>query len=125
MIALTANEFESIREYHNFKDYELDVRKDQSLTLQEIEKAIQDEFLLPPDWRLEKSHRPKYRIPRQLAHWFGFKCTRIPYSTVTGYFGGKDRTVIYHSLKKIDEFIDNKDPEFYDSIINVRNKLKP
>ncbi len=94
-----------------------------SITIQQIQKAVANSFKLRVDELVSKSNARQYSLPRQVAMFLCKKLTKHSYPEIGRAFGGKHHTTVIHSYVKIDS-LRTKDPSIQKRINELSESLQ-
>ena len=81
-----------------------------SVRLHEIDKAVCETLGLPEDALKSRSQTKQVAAARMLAMWLARKYTRSALSEIGKFFGGRTHSTVSNTLKKVDGWIDEKNP---------------
>jgi len=104
MKLLTEQEFNQIKQTKNFATYRTAIQKEvTSMSLAMIADAIQKVMAgkLPTDWLAVDDRAKELMYARHYGRYIAYMYTKYSGADITRYFGGRDHTVIYNSLKVI------------------------
>lgn len=94
--ALTVEEAESILRPH------LQRGGDRKVTVDEIQKAVADHYLLKQSDLLSERRTRAVARPRQLAMYLAKSLTTRSYPDIGRRFGGRDHTTVLHAVRRIE-----------------------
>ncbi len=114
---LTAQEAESILRPH------LQRGGDRKVTVDEIQKAVADHYLLKQSDLLSERRTRAIARPRQLAMYLAKSMTTRSYPDIGRRFGGRDHTTVLHAVRRI-EALKAEDPIIASDLEAVTRKLR-
>lgn len=88
------------------------------ITIESIREYIAQKYNIMVDDLLSKSNKREIAVPRQIAMFICKKLTHIPMHEIGRAFGGKHHSTVLHSIKKVENNIDN-DPDFAREINSI------
>jgi chromosomal replication initiation ATPase DnaA len=100
---LTEKEFGEIRQFPSYENYREQVRQQNRLTLEGIVIAITTVLKdrIPPDWLSVNTRQQDVMFARHYGRYIAHQFTKINDIDTARTFGGRDRTVVYNTLKVI------------------------
>ena len=81
-----------------------------NVRLKDIGKAVCETLGLPEEALLARGQSKQVAAARMLAMWLARKHTRSALSEIGRFFGGRSHSTVFNSLKKVDGWIDEKNP---------------
>ena len=81
-----------------------------SMTLQKIDKTVCSVYGLSEDSLKSRSQTKQVSTARMLAMWLARKYTQSALSEIGQYFGGRSHGTVSNTVKKVDGWIDEKNP---------------
>ena len=115
--SLTVEEAESILRPH------LQRGGDRKVTVDEIQKAVADHYLLKQSDLLSERRTRAVARPRQLAMYLAKSLTTRSYPDIGRRFGGRDHTTVLHAVRRI-EALRAEDPIIAADLEAVTRKLR-
>ncbi len=85
--------------------------KKKVISIESIREFVAQKFNVKIDELLSKSNKRDIAHPRQIAMYITKKLTKTPLNEIGAGFGGKHHSTVLHSIKKIENQVEN-DPEF-------------
>ena len=77
------------------------MRKRSAVTIESVQKAVADHFVLKQSQLKEKSNTRAIAYPRQVAMYLVKELTSASLPEIGRSFGGKHHTTVLHSIQKI------------------------
>lgn len=77
-------------------------KQDRRITIDSIQRAVAERFMIKPAQLKEKSNRKEIVQPRQVAMYLVKELTQASLPEIGRAFGGKHHTTVLHSINKID-----------------------
>ncbi|MBN2037541.1 MAG: chromosomal replication initiator protein DnaA [Chitinispirillaceae bacterium] len=82
-------------------------RKNQRISIKQIQKKVADAFELSPNQLSAHTRKRDVSFPRSIAMYLCKKLTNQSLRTIGLEFGGRDYSTVIHSLKKIENELEN------------------
>jgi chromosomal replication initiator protein len=98
-------------------------KQDRRITIEAVQKAVAEKYLLKLSQLKEKSNRKEIVVPRQVAMYLVKELTKASLPEIGRAFGGKHHTTVIHSITRIAEQ-KAKDPDLNKLINSVLDSFE-
>ncbi|MFW5960024.1 MAG: chromosomal replication initiator protein DnaA [Chitinivibrionales bacterium] len=109
---------ENIKEIFN----DVLLRKQNRITIEDIQKMVAERFEIPPSRLRARTKRKDVFIPRSIAMYLCRKHTGESLRTIGIEFGGRNYSTVVHSYNKVEEALINQD-EYYTTHVQQLSDL--
>ena len=93
------------------------------ITIESIQKLVSEHFNIPHDLISGESRRKEVALARHIAIYLSKQFTASSLKTIGLHFGGRDHSTVIHSIKYIEQRI-NEDPLFSKDISSLSQRVK-